>query len=92
MDFPVHVSLTYLQFFINNAIWTKTLSNTALAFRQVKKVINYINTVSYVHSKKNKNYCGNVTHVERKIWTGLKMTIVVSVHIEFTLGMSCKSD
>ena len=66
MDFPLHVSLTYLQFFINNAIWTKTLSNTTLAFRQVKKVINYINTVSYVHSKKNKNYCGNVTHVERK--------------------------
>ena len=92
MDFPVHVSLTYLQFFINNAIWTKTLSNTTLAFRQVKKVINYINTVSYVHSKKNKNYCGNVTHVERKRLTGLKMTIVVSVHIEFTLGMSCKSD
>ena len=67
MDFPVHVSITYLQFFINNAIWTKTLSTTTLAFRQVKKVINYINTVSNVHSKENKNYCGNVTHVERKI-------------------------
>ena len=57
---------SYLQFFINNTIWTKTLSNITLAFRQVKKVINYINTVSYVHSKKNKNYSGNVTHVERK--------------------------